>query len=286
MSISPLRTFVAACCVAALACSDPPIPPPAGFVSVSTAPPTVEVTYIAGEGVLLSSGEDRVLVDGLHRLYQREYAHLPAREQELIETAQAPFDGIDVVLVSHMHGDHFHPTAVRRHLEHNASSLLVSSQQVTDAVKKDASGNAGVLSRITAMTPEPGTSATRAIGSITVQFLGLPHGGSRWQSMQNLGHVITIGGKKFLHVGDTEGTIADFAPFKLADAGIDVALLPSWILSEGEGPEVVMRHIKPKQIVAVHLGSSAVDNQPVINRIQQVFPEAAVFATLLERRRY
>lgn len=53
---------------------------------------------------------------------------------------------------------------------------------------------------------------------------------------QNLGHVVTIGGKTFLHVGDTEGRIADFEPFRLADAQIDVAILPAWMLTEGEGP--------------------------------------------------
>jgi L-ascorbate metabolism protein UlaG (beta-lactamase superfamily) len=29
---------------------------------------------------------------------------------------RAPFDGVDVVLVTHRHGDHFHPAAVAAHL--------------------------------------------------------------------------------------------------------------------------------------------------------------------------
>lgn len=279
-----LRLPVAIGCVGLLACSELQVPAPAGFVAASTEPLTVDVTYIANEGVLLAAGDDRVLIDGLHRRYGPEYAHLPAREQELIETARAPFDGIDVILVSHSHGDHFHSSAVRRHLEHNPSTVLVSSQQVTDAVRNDAAANAGVLSRITTITLAAGGSSTRTIGGITVQLLGLPHDGGRWRSLQNLGHVITIGGKKFLHVGDTAGRIAEFEPFRLADAGIDVAILPAWMLTEGEGPEVVMRHINPKQIVAVHLPSAGFE-EPV-GRIRQVFPRAEVFTTLLEKRRF
>jgi hypothetical protein len=42
--------------------------------------PTVEITYIANEGVLISSGGKQVLIDGLHREYERDYAFLPPAE--------------------------------------------------------------------------------------------------------------------------------------------------------------------------------------------------------------
>lgn len=184
LSSLPLRVVLAASCAALLACSETPVPPPAGFVAVPTEPPSVEVTYIAGEGVLLSSGDDRVLIDGLHRPYG-EYPHLPAREQELMETAQAPFDGIDLILVSHSHGDHFHAAAVKRYLENSPSTVLVSSEQVTDAVRKEAGANASLLSRITTITPAVAGSATHVSGAVTVQILGLPHGGSRWRTLQS-----------------------------------------------------------------------------------------------------
>ena len=63
----------------------------------------VEITYIANEGVLISADGKQVLIDGLHREYGPEYAFLPAAEREKIETAKAPFDQIDLVLVSHRH---------------------------------------------------------------------------------------------------------------------------------------------------------------------------------------
>src|SRR5215216_4933342 len=68
----------------------------------------LEITYIANEGVLISSGDKQVLIDGLHREYQRDYAFLPAAQREKIENAKAPFDKIDLILVSHTHLDHFH----------------------------------------------------------------------------------------------------------------------------------------------------------------------------------
>ena len=41
---------------------------------------SVEVRYIANEGVLISSKDKRVLIDGLHRRYGPEYAFLPDTE--------------------------------------------------------------------------------------------------------------------------------------------------------------------------------------------------------------
>lgn len=278
------RSLTSVVCVVVLACSEPQAPAPAGFVATSTDPLTVDVTYIANEGVLLTAGDDRVLIDGLHRLYEPEYAHLPSAEQELIETAQAPFDGIDLILVSHSHGDHFHASAVRRHLAHNPSAVLISSQQVTDAVRKDAAADARILARVKTITPATGTAADQTVGRITVRLLGLPHTGSRWQSLQNLGHIVTIGDKTFLHVGDTAGRIADFEPYRLADARIDVAILPAWMLTEGEGTQVVTHHIKPKQIIAVHLPSAGFEGP--VSRVRLAFPQATIFTTLLAKRRY
>lgn len=65
--------------------------------------PIVQITYIANEGVLISSGDKQVLIDGLHREYGPEYAFLPPAEREKIETAKAPFNEIDLILVSHRH---------------------------------------------------------------------------------------------------------------------------------------------------------------------------------------
>src|SRR5215207_7881776 len=103
---------------------------PAGVVPEATSPPqapTVEITYIANEGVLIRSGDKQVLIDGLHREYGPEYAFLPDAQRVQIETAKAPFNEIDLILVSHRHLDHFHPESVGLHLQHNPKGFLVSS---------------------------------------------------------------------------------------------------------------------------------------------------------------
>src|SRR5687768_9408924 len=80
----------------------------------TAAPSTGElaITYVANEGVLLESDGVRVLIDALVRPNSLHYAVLPDGPREAIETAVPPWEGIDLILVSHMHVDHFHAEAV------------------------------------------------------------------------------------------------------------------------------------------------------------------------------
>lgn len=243
---------------------------------------TLEITYVANEGVLISSGGKQVLIDGLHREYET-YAVLPAAERERIEAAKAPFDKIDLILVSHRHLDHFHPESVGLHLKHNPKTMLVSSQQVVGEVEKHFKDYEAVKARVTGATPPLKEKVAMKVAGVDFEILGLGHGSGRHGSIQNLGHVIKLGGRKLLHVGDADTAAEIFEKFNLDEEGIDIAFLPYWFLLGDAGQAVVREHIKPKHIIAVHLPPDA---EKVARQIRQVFPGAAVFTTMLEKRHY
>ena len=245
---------------------------------------TLEVTYIANEGVLIAAGDKQVLIDGLHRQYRSSYPFLPEPYREQIETAQPPFNDIDVILVSHMHLDHFHPESVARHLRHNTGARLVSSEQVVGEVRKLAD-YATISSRVTTMTPRLKQRVGTAVGGVAVELLGLGHGSGRHATVQNLGHIVTLGGRKLLHVGDASTEDASiFEPLNLDEVDIDVAFLPVWFLTSDEGAAIVRHHIKPKHIVAVHMPADA--PQRAITDIKERFPDAVPFTVLLEKKFY
>ena len=247
-------------------------------------PPTVEITYIANEGVLISAGGKQVLIDGLHREYGPEYAFLPPADRDKIENAKAPFDAIDLILVSHRHLDHFHPESVGLHLQHNPKAVLVSSQQVVDEVEKNFKDFQAIKSRVTAATPPWKERVSMKVAGIDFEILGLRHGTGRHATIQNLGHIIKLGGKKLLHVGDADTSIENFEKFNLDEEGIDVAFLPDWFLLGSEGQALVREHIKPKQIVAVHVSPS--NGEKVAAQIRQTFPGAIAFTTMLEKKQF
>lgn len=262
---------------------------PAGTPSVLASealsqPPTVEITYIANEGVLISSGGKQVLIDGLHREYGPEYAFLPPAEREKIETAKAPFDQIDLVLVSHRHLDHFHPESVGRHLQHNPKAVLVSSQQVVDEVEKNFKDFQAIKSRVTAATPPWKERVAMRVAGVDFEILRLRHGTGRNAEIQNLGHIIKIGGKKLLHVGDADTAVENFEKFNLDEEGIDIAFLPDWFLLGSEGQSLIREHIKPKRLIAVHVSPS--DGEKVAAEVRQAFPGAIAFTTMLEKKQF
>ena len=266
-----------------LACTATDIPP-AGPVAPAQQQATVEVMYIANEGVLLSSGDKQVLIDGLHRQYRAHYAFLPDAEREKIEAAKAPFDKIDLLLVSHLHLDHFHPESIGHHLKHNPAATLVSSQQVIDEVEKNFKEHAAVQARMVGATPRVKERVAMKVAGIDFDVLGVGHTGERFREIQNLGHIVKLGGKKILHIGDAEATAEIFAAFNLAEEGIDVAILPAWFLTEKDGQAVIREHIKPRHLIAVHI--SPVEAKKVAEQIRQAFPDAVAFTTMLEKRPY
>src|SRR5215204_6090216 len=135
INVIPFATFLLALATISLSCT---AVEPAAFIPSTDeseeipAAASIEVRYIANEGVLVSSPDKRILIDGLHRRYKDDYAFLPDAEREKIESARPPFDKVDLVLVSHMHGDHFHPESLGLYLKNNTKALFASSQQVVD----------------------------------------------------------------------------------------------------------------------------------------------------------
>jgi L-ascorbate metabolism protein UlaG (beta-lactamase superfamily) len=131
-------------------------------------------------------------------------------------------------------------------------------------------------------TPPWKEKVAMQVAGIDFEILRLRHGTGRWRELQNLGHIIKLGGKKLLHVGDADTEVENFEKFNLEEEGIDIAILPSWFLSEGL--TVVREHIKPKRVIAVHISPARAER--TAREIKQVFPNAVAFTTLLEKRSY
>ena len=84
---------------------------------------------------------------------------------------------------------------------------------------------------------------------------------------------------KFSH-----GLVFNFEKFNLDEEGIDIAFLPDWFLIGSEGQTLVREHIKPKQIIAVHV--SPANGEKVAAQIRQAFPGAIAFTTMLEKKQF
>lgn len=245
---------------------------------------SLTVRYIANEGVLIASGDKQILIDGLHREYKPAYLFPPPEMQSVLENARPPYDKINFILVSHVHLDHFHPQSIGLYLKSNERAIFASSGQAVDEVAKDFADHEKVRAQIRPVTHEWKKSSEIDQGGVKIKFLGLRHSGERFKDIQNFGHVIEIGGKKLLHIGDADMTAENFSAFNLAAEKIDVAFIPYWFLLSEDGRKFVREQFNPKQIIAVHIPPA--EAQDVIDQLKKDLPDATAFTRILEERSY
>jgi L-ascorbate metabolism protein UlaG (beta-lactamase superfamily) len=284
-----IQVFALVCLVAISACAQAkktgPLKTDELSKPVAVKPGTnLTIRYIANEGVLIASAGKQILIDGLHREYKADYLFPPPEMQAVLENARPPYEKIDFLLVSHFHLDHFHPESIGLYLKGNPRSIFASSSQAVDEVSRNFGDYEKVRSQIRPITHEWKKSSEMDQDGVKIKFLGLRHSGERFKDMQNLGHLITIGGKKLLHIGDADMTAENFSAFNLAGEKIDVAFIPYWFLISDAGRTFVREQFNPKNIIAVHIPPA--EAEQVIAQLKKDLPKATAFTRILEERSY
>ncbi len=255
--------------------------------------PALEVTYIGNEGFLLAAGGRKVLIDALTAGDLPDYVLLPPDLRARLEGAEPPFDGVELVLATHFHADHFGPRAVARYLAANPRAVFVSTPQAVARLRGTLGASQDLMGRVRAVLPEEG--GRLAIPELGVTALHLHHGRDRDPPVQNLGFLIEMGGLRVLHVGDTEATPAEFAPHGLVREGIDLGLIPSWILLRSPWKGAVEEAIRPRRLVAMHLPPAWSDRvsawgrrffRDEVAQLRKAYPQAVIFEQPMETRRF
>jgi len=236
----------------------------------------LEVRALANEGFLLSAGDDVVAIDAFVSEPYSGYAALSGEPLAALVGGTGPFASLDVALVSHHHRDHFQGEPAQRLLAARPTCLLASSPQVVDALWNTSTEAADGVPADTIRTflPEPGQEDLLEVGEIRIELLRLSHGTGRFASVQNLGHVITVGGVTALHVGDAVMVPENFAAYHLRERGIDVAFVPYWYFDDPAGRRIVDEHFRPAQLVACHIPPRELE--AVTRRLAKSHPDVLV----------
>lgn len=236
------------------------------------------ITFIANEGVLLSSATGKVLIDALFTSYS-SYAFPSDSLRAAMEAGRPPFDSVSAVLVTHRHGDHFHPAPVAAFLRNNPRARLITSQQVIDSL---AAGGGGAIpsAQLWPATTPPGERRRLTVNGVIIDVLGLSHGSGRHRTVQHVGFLVEMDGVRVLHIGDTEVTPDTFTPFRLDTARVDVALLPAWAIT-GHW-DTISRLVRPRTVMAFHLEAGGAGGDA--RRVRETLPGAVVLVRPMEQR--
>jgi L-ascorbate metabolism protein UlaG (beta-lactamase superfamily) len=226
-------------------------PSVAGASSSSThqVAPSPEVRYVANSGVLVTVSGRRFLIDAPIRDGIPPYATSSAGEREALERARPPYHDVDVILITHWHEDHFSAEAVAAYLSNSARTILVSSPEVVERVRKAAPP--AVASRLRAELPPPGGVSQVMLIDVQVSVLRLRHNPTTRLPEQHLGFLIGES-KAILHVGDAAPSADNFARLKTLPA-VDLAFVPFWYVSDDDNRRMVEESIRPRRIIAMHV---------------------------------
>lgn len=187
----------------------------------------VDVVFLANEGVFLAGGDRGVLIDGCVRVPYLEYGAVPDEVWGKLLRREAPFERLDLVLVSHAHRDHFQAEAARELLLARREARWVVHREVAAAIESGWARWPEVAGQVTAVAPTDTQPAAFRAPGLEVELLRLPHGPAR-SMPENLAHVVHLGGRTLVHVGDAQASREDISRAGLLGRRFDVALLPFW----------------------------------------------------------
>jgi len=244
----------------------------------------VTITYLANEGIMISFGQKHVLVDALFRSRIPGYDHNDPDIQTKLESAQSPFDNINAILMTHYHADHFSVDAVTQHLLHNKNTVLVTSEQVAEQMQANSDAYEKVKSQIHPHDPTADATSIDEASGVRIEVVKLSHGGGRFAETRNMGFIIHMGGKRILHVGDSQISKACFEPLKKFAQGVDVACIPHWMLESKRGAAFIRDEVQPKHIVAFHIMPEQA--QAVTARILANLPDATIFTKKMTQKTF
>lgn len=240
----------------------------------------VMITQLANEGVILSDGKTRIMIDGMVVEPYSIYGGLDEAAAADFSRASGAFAGIELALSSHRHHDHNQPRFACQFLRASLRTEFVSSPQVLGLMREKCRQPLTTEPRIREIAPQYGQPEVLQHGEVKITVFPLSHGTRKFAKIQNYGHLVEMGGMKILHIGDAAMDPADFRKAGMDQVKLDVAFIPFWYFKPGPGPEVIDQFLDASLKVAVHIPPGEMEEVRVYMR--EFYPRVKVMRGPLE----
>ena len=237
----------------------------------------VSITQLANEGVMITDGKTRILIDAMVVEPYSVYGGLSEEALLQFEQLSGPFSDVDIMLVSHRHHDHNQPRFACNFIQASERTELVSSSQVIGLMREKCRQFMTTSPRVTEISPQYGEPHIIEMDNARITIFPLSHGSGKYARLENYGHLIEIGGMKVLHIGDAAMEPADFIKAGLDQIEVDVALIPFWYFQPGPGGALLGGILNAPHQIAVHIPPGEMEE--VKTHVKGSFP----LVTILEK---
>ena len=192
----------------------------------------VSVTYVLNEGFFISNRGTKILIDGI---FSRAVWDFWGASGEILNqqtNALPPFTNINVMLFSHNHSDHLDGRFAFQNMTNDPTPLVLGPQAVYNTMRSSLGSRFPIVSnRIVTASPPNGSSTNVTVAGIDFKVVGLTQSDD---PAFNTGFLFTLGGLRFLHVGDNYSTnLFDYTPME--GEQIDVAMINCYLFRQPPG---------------------------------------------------
>ncbi len=222
----------------------------------------LKITYISNEGFLLTSTNHKILIDGLYSEGYGIFSVPPKEVTDKIMNAEAPFDNIEMLMLTHYHKDHCDPVLNNQYLSKYKNVRFVTTKQSVVFIDGNCFGFIGKKKQFDIITRALNQSVSKIVDNVPINAFGLKHLSFYNKDSVNLEETIfkvsflfEIDGIKIFHSGDTEmDAFQDYLKEHEWTDSVDVAFLYKGLFKSGEkGLDYILNLLHPKYIVIMHV---------------------------------
>ncbi len=245
--------------------------------------PANYLIYVSNAGVLLNIDNRKILIDALCKT-SSVYKNPSAEITEQIINGEAPFDNIDLMLISHYHEDHFDAEGIGRFILNNKQAVVISSEKVISLIEKGIAP--GLDGNLIGLNSVLHSEVRLTVNGIDILAVSLAHDGRMFGHVANYAYLID-GSFKVFHTGDAAGRKENYENLNLAKYNIDLLLAPFPYIGLSSARQVIKEYIKPRKVALLHLPYEERDRDGWIKAtkksyqsVEGAFPEAVLLENI------
>lgn len=235
----------------------------------------VKVTYIANDGVMIEFEDQKVVIDAINRTSNLTGWVSPSSTAlRAVENGDPPYDNIDVIMITHGHGDHYATSAVRNYLSNNPQTKLIAPTSIRNTFGAS-------TAQLVNVSLEKFERTNQILNGISIDILRVEHFdqfGNNFSGVESYAYVVQIKDKKFFHAGDIDYVDSKLDLFNLLSDNITAAFIPTFgNLVNAANRDALVNNINPKQVIGLHFQTASLST--TLGQIHSIYPEAITFTS-------